>query len=149
MHSFSVNIRISQPSKVMFTSALPRWTSLFSGWQILMLTPKECISCILSPTGRIKDVLIGMRDVAHFIFFHEHTQTKPAVFKFCRLTLFSKNAPFQITKNGREIWIFFCSNFSFNILKYEYWSAIRADPLCQYFIIHTPWSIVIYHRQYM
>ena len=48
VHSFSVNIRISQPSKVMFTSALPRWTSLFSGWQILMLTSKECINCIMA-----------------------------------------------------------------------------------------------------
>ena len=48
VHSFSVNIGISQPSKVMFTSASPRWTSLFSGWQILMLTSKECINCIMS-----------------------------------------------------------------------------------------------------
>ena len=47
-HSFSINIRISQPSKVMFTSALPRWTSLFSGWQNLMSTSKECINCIMS-----------------------------------------------------------------------------------------------------
>ena len=31
MFSFSVNIRISQLSKVLFTSASPRWTSLFSG----------------------------------------------------------------------------------------------------------------------
>ena len=28
MHSFEVNIRICQPSKVVFTSASPRWTSL-------------------------------------------------------------------------------------------------------------------------
>ena len=28
MHSFSVNIIICQPSKVMSTSASPRWTSL-------------------------------------------------------------------------------------------------------------------------
>ena len=47
VHSFSVNIRISQPSKVMFTWASPRWTSLFSGWQILMFTSKECINCIM------------------------------------------------------------------------------------------------------
>ena len=47
VHSFSVNIRISQPFKVMFTSASPRWTSLFLGWQILMLTSKECINCIM------------------------------------------------------------------------------------------------------
>ena len=31
VHSFSVNIRISQPSKVMSTSASPRWTSLRLG----------------------------------------------------------------------------------------------------------------------
>ena len=43
MHSFEVNIRLYQPSKVMCTSA----TS--SGWQILILTSKECISCILIP----------------------------------------------------------------------------------------------------
>ena len=48
MHSFSVNIRISKPSKEMFTSASPRWTSLFSGWQILVLTSKECINCIMT-----------------------------------------------------------------------------------------------------
>ena len=47
MHSFSVNIRTSQPSEVMFTSASPWWTSLFSGWQILMSTSKECINCIM------------------------------------------------------------------------------------------------------
>ena len=47
VHSFSVNIRISQPSKVMFTSASPQWKSLFSGWQILTLTSKECINCIV------------------------------------------------------------------------------------------------------
>ena len=33
--------------KVTFTSALPLWKSLFSGRQILMLTSKECINCIL------------------------------------------------------------------------------------------------------
>ena len=44
---FEVNIRISQLSKVMCISALQRWTSLFSGWQILMLTSKECINCIM------------------------------------------------------------------------------------------------------
>ena len=47
VHSFSINIRISQPLKVMFTSASPRWTSLFSGWQILMLISKGCINCIM------------------------------------------------------------------------------------------------------
>ena len=31
MHSFFVKIRISQPSKVMFTSTLPWWKSLFLG----------------------------------------------------------------------------------------------------------------------
>ena len=47
VHYFSVTIRISQPSKVMFTEATPRWTSLFSGLQILMLSSKECINCIM------------------------------------------------------------------------------------------------------
>ena len=50
VHSFLVNIRISQPSKAMFTSASPRWTSLFSGWQILMSTSKECIKCMMPTT---------------------------------------------------------------------------------------------------
>ena len=47
VHCFSVNIRMSQTSKVMFTWALPWLTSLFPVWQILMLTLKECINCIL------------------------------------------------------------------------------------------------------
>ena len=47
VHSLSVNIRILQTLKVMFTSALPRWTSLFLGLQIPILTSKECISYII------------------------------------------------------------------------------------------------------
>ena len=43
MPSFEVNIRICQPSKLMFTEAIT-----FSGWQIQMLTLKECINCIVN-----------------------------------------------------------------------------------------------------
>ena len=31
-----------------YISTSPRWTTLFSGWQILMVTSKECINCIMS-----------------------------------------------------------------------------------------------------
>ena len=42
----------------MFTSTSPRWTSLFSGWQILMSTSKECINCILLYDWRESCLLI-------------------------------------------------------------------------------------------
>ena len=45
MYSFEVNIRICQPEKVIFTSAKSAEVNItFSGWQLLMLTSKECIS---------------------------------------------------------------------------------------------------------
>ena len=45
MHCFEVNIRICQPEKVMFTSVDVIIT--FSGGQILMLTSKQCVNCLV------------------------------------------------------------------------------------------------------
>ena len=69
---FSVNIRISQPSKVMFTSASPRWTALFSGWQILMSTSKECINCIMRTLPRIKLTALTFLGLRSEMGVYEH-----------------------------------------------------------------------------
>ena len=43
---------------MMITSSSPRGTSLFSGWQILMLTSKECINCILLSCWSVSAMLL-------------------------------------------------------------------------------------------
>ena len=48
MHSIEVNIRICQPSKVMFTPASSLVNITFSGWHILMLSSIECINYVVS-----------------------------------------------------------------------------------------------------